>query len=125
MQNDNVGLSHSIANYDKTCSICNEKISEKDLVHILDPNDANSAVHFRCYIDIQEKLCCECGKPFKNLEQLFYCEEHYEYFHTTDVCLQKHLKKHMNFLLAYYDAGKNRITKVVISERETDRKEIY
>ncbi len=125
LQNDDVGLSHSKANYDKVCTICNKIISEKDLVHVLDPDDASTTVHFRCYIEIQEKLCSECGKPFKDQERLFYCEKHYEYFHTTDLCLQKHLEKHMNFQIAFYDAIKNRIIKIESSERETVRKKIY
>ena len=92
------------------CAICNEIITKEDLVHIAD----GLRVHFRCYIEIQEKICSICGKPFKNQEEVFFCLEHKEYFHTTEPCLSNHLEKHMPFKRARYDATKNRITLIDI-----------
>ena len=103
LHSDNTSLSQ-ISNQ-RRCSICNEPVNDEDLVHL--SNDLT--VHFKCYIEIQDKLCSVCGNPFENNEELLYCVEHKEYFHFNDFCLKKHMKKHMPFRKAKYDMKKNRI----------------
>lgn len=95
---------------DARCAICNKKINENDLIYITDIDSNNIAVHFNCYIEIQEKICSECGRPFKDQESLLFCEEHSEYFHDSDECIFVHLGKHMKFKKAVYDNTKNRIS---------------
>ncbi len=110
MQYDNIGLSNGNASDIRKCAICTEIINEQDLVFITDVDNNELAVHFTCYVEIQEKICSECGNPFKNQERLLYCEEHNEYFHRSKACIRDHLEKHMRFTEAIYDAIKNRIT---------------
>ena len=110
MQYNNIGLSNKKASDVRKCAICDEIINEQDLVYISDFNDNELAVHFTCYVEIQEKICSECGNPFKNQERLLFCEEHNEYFHKSRACIRDHLEKHMRFKDAIYDAIKNRIT---------------
>ncbi|MFW9922611.1 MAG: hypothetical protein ACFFDW_04890 [Candidatus Thorarchaeota archaeon] len=93
------------------CAICSEVITKEDLIHV----SGGMKVHFRCYIEIQEKICSICGRPFIDQEELYFCTEHKEYFHTTHNCLWNHLQKHMPFRKGKYDAKKNRI---MISEKE-------
>jgi hypothetical protein len=99
----------------KICAICHKEIEEEDLVYLMDRTN-DLTVHFRCYIEVHDKICSICGKPFQDKEKLFFCEMHKEYFHTKNTCLQKHMKKHMPFKIGYYDANSNRI----IIEKQTD-----
>ena len=106
MLNEYTSLLTDKRNKERVCSICKKEITEDDLVHITD----NLTVHFKCYIEIQNKMCASCGRPFKDQEILLYCDEHKEYFHEQGVCFEKHLEKHMPFKYARYDASRNRIT---------------
>ncbi len=106
MYNENTELTFEQDNQEMVCSMCNQKIHKDDLVHITE----NLTIHFKCYIEIQDKICACCGKPFLDQEILFYCEEHKEYFHRQNSCLKNHLQKHMPFKKVRYDASRNRIT---------------
>lgn len=92
------------------CAICDQEIEEKDLVYLPVEGEENICVHFSCYIEVQNKICCECGKPFTDQEPVYFCQQHKEYFHKTKgKCLEQHMKKHMPFEEGYYDALNNRI----------------
>jgi len=104
--NENIELPFEKKKHEMVCSMCNQKITEDDLVHISE----NLTVHFKCYIEIQDKICACCGTPFMDQEILLYCDEHKEYFHRHSSCLKNHLKKHMPFKKVRYDASRNRIT---------------
>ena len=83
------------------CVICHQEIEENDLVFFSNQNERGKGklcVHFRCYLELQNKICCECGKPFEGEEELFLCEEHQEYFHSSKECLNSHLKKHLSLI---------------------------
>ena len=102
---NNLDASQQMALQNNKCLICKQEIIKDDLIHISN----GVKVHFKCYIEIQEKLCVICGKPFKDQEELYFCVEHKEYFHKTNSCLWQHLQKHMPFRKAKYDSKKNRI----------------
>ena len=91
------------------CSICHREIEENDLVYLSAQGEGNLRLHFRCYLEIQDKICSECGKPFQSQQELLFCEEHQEYFHSSKECLRNHMEKHMPFRKAWYDATNNRI----------------
>ncbi|HUU76953.1 MAG TPA: hypothetical protein VMX55_01320 [candidate division Zixibacteria bacterium] len=108
MQSGNTDFSQKELDSDRICTICKNRINDNDLVQIA----GNLVVHFKCYVEIQEKICSICGIPFTDQEELFFCEEHKEYFHTNEQCLKKHLKQHMPFKKVKYEATKNRFTSV-------------
>ncbi|MHA1221075.1 MAG: hypothetical protein ACTSQB_05010 [Candidatus Heimdallarchaeota archaeon] len=110
MQQNDASLSKSTSSTDKICVICNKVITENDLVSIVNDGEISFSAHFRCYVEIQEKICSECGVPFKDQENLLFCDEHREYFHSTETCLKKHIEKHLRFKQCMYDVAKNRIT---------------
>ncbi|MHA1628924.1 MAG: hypothetical protein ACTSXO_01760 [Candidatus Heimdallarchaeota archaeon] len=91
------------------CIICHKIIAKDDLIFIQDKKTKKLAVHLKCYVEIQDKICAECGLPFADKEEVFYCEEHHQYFHATKNCLDIHLKKHMHFLRGIYDQSQNRV----------------
>lgn len=114
MFNEHTSLTVESKNREMICSICNKEITKDDLVHISE----HLTVHFKCYIEIQEKICACCSKPFTDQEILLYCDEHKEYFHGEGLCLQKHLQKHMPFKKVRYDANRNRITFLDVSDED-------
>ena len=105
MQSNEISLSQTAIKEERFCAICKNKITKDDLVQVT----GGIEVHFNCYIEVQEKICVICGKPFRHQEELFYCREHKEYFHSTGDCLKGHMRKHMPFDRVRYDANKNRI----------------
>jgi len=108
--NNEVSSSKMLANTISKCILCKKPITENDLIHISRKGQKDFLVHFKCYIEIQEKICVECGYPFKDQEQLLFCEEHNEYFHDLKKCSDNHLRKHKYFKKAIYDGLKNRIS---------------
>ncbi len=120
MHQDDVGLSKTTSSVNSRCAICNKLISENDLIYVSDNLTVNFIAHFRCYVEIQEKICSECGTPFRDQESLLFCEEHREYFHPSGKCLRAHFEKHMKFKQGIYDASKNRITILDTDEPSLD-----
>ena len=109
MQQDDASLSKLTSGTDKICVICHKIITENDLAYIADEEETSFLAHFRCYVEVQEKICSECGVPFRDQERLLYCDEHREYFHPRENCLMSHFEKHLRFKEGIYDAAKNRI----------------
>ncbi|NHJ49760.1 MAG: hypothetical protein FK733_18355 [Asgard group archaeon] len=91
------------------CAICNKIITENDLVHVSLDETNEFIAHFNCYVELQDKICSECGLPFYNQEEILFCEDHKQYFHESSSCIMKHLSKHTRFQKAKYDATNNRI----------------
>ncbi|HUT80944.1 MAG TPA: hypothetical protein VMZ29_07055 [Candidatus Bathyarchaeia archaeon] len=120
MHQDDVGLSKATSSINSKCAICDKLISENDLVYISDDPSRNFITHFRCYVEIQEKICSECGMPFRDQEILLFCDEHREYFHSSEKCLKDHFEKHLKFKQGIYDATKNRIVLLDLDESLTD-----
>lgn len=113
-------LSKTTANINTRCAICNKTISENDLIYISDNTSKNFIAHFRCYVEIQEKICSECGIPFRDQETVLFCDEHREYFHSNEKCLKDHFEKHLKFKQGIYDTIKNRIIFLNSDELLTD-----
>ncbi|MEA2070723.1 MAG: hypothetical protein U9O98_05470 [Asgard group archaeon] len=93
----------------KICPLCKKPIDNNDLLFIEKKNGENQAYHFDCYLELQDKICAECGIPFENKEEVLYCEEHHEYFHKNPLCLNNHLEKHKHFQIAIYSAVNNQM----------------
>jgi hypothetical protein len=91
------------------CAICNKIITKSDLVHVSLDESSEFIAHFNCYVELQDKICSECGLPFYHQEEILFCEDHKQYFHESSACIMKHLNKHTRFLKAKYDATNNRI----------------
>ncbi|NHJ39214.1 MAG: hypothetical protein FK731_04215 [Asgard group archaeon] len=109
MHDDNLSFNKSQHSIVIRCAICKKIISNSDLIYISPDESEEFIAHFNCYVELQDKICSECGKPFFDKEKLLYCEKHKEYFHIKRECIRNHLEKHIQFKQAYYDASNNRI----------------
>jgi len=110
MQSEQVKLPQEDNQLSNLCAICGKIITKNDLVHILVEDTEDVVVHFKCFVEVHDKICSECGTPFKDHEELLYCEEHKDYFHTKESCQKKHMRKHKPFKRAVYSSANNRIT---------------
>jgi hypothetical protein len=99
------------------CLICQQVIENSDLVTLIGDSGEEITVHFNCYLNLQEKICSECGKPFKDQEKLYYCPKHKTYFHMSHDCVDHHIQKHLSFYIGKYDAKTNRIILEETEER--------
>ena len=111
MQQDNLSLTDEAKQVIKSkCSICNQDITDKDLITVSKDDGQELIMHFKCYVEIQEKMCSECGIPFYDQEKVWFCEEHREYLHINNKCILRHLAKHVSFKVGIYDIAKNRVS---------------
>ncbi|MHA1242980.1 MAG: hypothetical protein ACTSPK_00420 [Candidatus Heimdallarchaeota archaeon] len=118
MQSEQVKLPQDNNQLGNLCAICGKIITKNDLVHILVEDTEDVVVHFKCFVEVHDKICCECGMPFKDKEELLYCEEHKDYFHMKEDCQKRHMRKHQPFKHAEYSTANNRIKFLDSDENE-------
>ncbi|NHK32459.1 MAG: hypothetical protein FK730_13980 [Asgard group archaeon] len=109
MHDEKLSYKKSNHSVNMRCAICRKIIAKSDLIYISPDESDEFIAHFNCYVELQDKICSECGKPFFDKEKLLYCDKHKEYFHAKKECIRNHLEKHIQFKQALYDASNNRI----------------
>jgi len=58
MQSDQVKLPQDNNQLGNLCAICGKIITKNDLVHILVEDTEDVVVHFKCFVEVHDKICC-------------------------------------------------------------------